>query len=92
MVVAVAAREQSGRGHSACTCRRNVDAIEISGDSLSLVAGGLSMLLKNRAADLMHALRADAIGATPKTEADLAMLRKASRFFKTLVDGHLREE
>ena len=66
--------------------------VEIPADACAAVVGGLSLPLRERAADLMRKLRADAHSAYPQTEADLATLRKATRFFKTLVDGHLREE
>ena len=58
---------------------------------LATVYGGLSLQLKEAAADRAHARYAAAISAWPRTEAHNAELRKIARFFKTLVDGHLRD-
>ena len=64
----------------------------LDGISLESVRGGLNWKTVQRAADIAHARYEKAFSNFPRTEADNAELRKIKRFFKTLVDGHLREE
>jgi len=67
-------------------------SFELDHDVLEAVCGGITMELRNAAADQAHARYAAAWGTWPRTELELAEIRKTKRFFKTLVDGHLREE